>query len=152
MRLLDISGYSQFDREVAVQIISEVNTVRQESGCEELAPERVLHSIITTHVRDMNKRDYCAHESPERIGYMQRLVTSLGHGQFLIAGESLCYKRFPQNMSSVEVARALMDEWMGSAKDRGEILNSFTHLGVGVQSNTIEDKRRVHAGIVLIWR
>ena len=112
-------------RELELRTIEAVNRVREEHGLSTLVERNVLRKIARGHSRDMIRRGYFAHVSPDG-GKLEDRVRAAG----------LPYRRVSENIGRnrgwddpVEVA---VDSWMKSPGHREAILTpDFSETGVG---------------------
>ena len=106
----------------AKRMLDAVNNERNKEGVAPLTWCRNLASSSTAHAKDMAKRGYFEHDTPEGIDPTGRAETS-GYGGG--SGENIAVLQ----KSVVEV----MDAWMNSQGHRENILeSSYNHFGFGI--------------------
>lgn len=106
----------------AQRMLDAVNKERKREGVAPLTWCRNLAAASTTHAKDMAKRGYFEHDTPEGLDPTDRAETS-GYGGG--AGENIAALQ----ESVVEV----MDAWMNSTGHRANILDpSYNHFGFGI--------------------
>ena len=106
----------------AKRMLDAVNSERNKEGLAPLTWCRNLASSSTAHAKDMAKRGYFEHDTPEGIDPTDRAETS-GYGGG--AGENIAVLQ----KSVAEV----MNDWMNSTGHRENILEpSYNHFGFGI--------------------
>jgi len=116
-----------------------VNAVRRAHGLAGVRVNRRLSSAARDHSRDMVRRDYFAHNTPEgltpalrvrRTGYLR------AHGRWLV-GETLAW------WSGQASPRQIVTAWMHSTPHREVLLTpSFRDVGIGVVRGVPGHSRR----------
>ncbi|MFE6223189.1 CAP domain-containing protein [Streptomyces sp. NPDC057854] len=105
------------------EVVALVNAERGRAGCGPLRSEARLARAAQGHADDMAARDYYAHASPEGRDGGDRISA---HGYDWSAWGENIHK-------GPKTPERAMEEWMGSAAHRANILNcSFRDIGVGV--------------------
>lgn len=107
-----------------------INAERRKHGLTPLRSDPRLSKAAREHSRDMVRRRYFAHTTPEGLGFAQRI----GHTGYLrasrqwLVGENIAWG-WHRRDTPAEVVRA----WMQSPPHREEILRrSFRDVGIGV--------------------
>jgi len=126
----------QFSRQVEDVIRQETNQVRKGKGRTSLKNNAVLTTVARGHSRDMMKRNYLSHFSPEgktmvdRVtGKVKKLQTDLGENIHMISSGKGLYD--PQ-----AIVNLMMADWMRSKSHRDNLLSKkFTQIGVGCVSD-----------------
>ncbi|MFD8013293.1 CAP domain-containing protein [Streptomyces sp. NPDC059762] len=104
-------------------VIALANAERDRAGCGPLRAEARLGRAAQGHADDMAARDYYAHASPEGRDGGDR-ISATGY-DWSAWGENI--------HKGPKTPERAMDDWMGSAAHRSNILNcSFRDIGVGV--------------------
>lgn len=117
-------------------ILDLVNTERQAASSElkPLTDDDGLKATAHAHAIDMFNRGYFDHFSPEGESPHQR--TSLHHRGILIisTGENIWFGTDPGRSSSAsELARRILEDWMGSPPHRANILSPvYNMIGISV--------------------
>ena len=104
------------------QVVTLVNSARQEAGCGPLAVDVELTAAAQNHSADMSNRDYFSHTTPEGVTFDQRIRN---------AGYS---KPGAENIAKgARNAEDVMRMWMESSGHRANILNcDLNTIGVGL--------------------
>ena len=113
----------------AAAVVCEINRVRADRGYGELAVDRRLRRAATLHARDMVRRGYFSHVTPEGLRLSARLRES-GYITGRVAwrvGETLAWGR-----ERLATAAATVTAWMRSASHRRILLGPYREIGVGV--------------------
>lgn len=107
------------------------NRRRSDHGLETLAYSPHLSAVALQHSRDMARRDFFDHESPDGDGPADR-YREFGHDA-RVSGENIALTYHPLNDSPEEVGRSVVDDWMDSQGHRENILRTqFDAEGIGV--------------------
>lgn len=110
------------------------NDERRKRGLAALAWDDALAEVARAHSRDMARRSYMGHESPEGAGPADR-VRAAG-----IAYRGLA-ENVARNLHMEEPVAAAVEGWIESRPHRKNLLNAeFTRTGIGV---AIDDEGRV---------
>jgi uncharacterized protein YkwD len=109
----------------ADQVVTLVNDVRADVGCEALTVDDQLTAAAQLHAEDMAARDYMDHVNPEGMDPQDR---ASAQGVTDPVGENIAMG-YPD-------AQAVMDGWMNSPGHRANIENcDYRTIGVGVDSD-----------------
>jgi uncharacterized protein YkwD len=138
--------------DVARRIHAYVNEERARHGLAALAWDAKLARIAGQHSRDMAKRNYLSHDSPEGRGFDDRYrqagySCAVRVGRVVHAGaENIALGRLYNSMrtrngvveydwnSAQQIARKVVDGWMSSRGHRKNILTPhWRHEGIGVE-------------------
>lgn len=110
------------------------NEERRKRGLGALAWDEALAGVARAHSRDMARRSYVGHDSPEGAGPADR-VRAAG-----IAYRALA-ENVARNLHMEEPVAAAVAGWIESRPHRKNLLNEeFTHTGIGV---AVDDEGRV---------
>jgi uncharacterized protein YkwD len=125
-----------FNHEVEVAIVRETNGVREKKKLVKLTPNAALKDIALEHSRDMQKRKYLSHFSPEGKSVMDRTQKRVGRVQTHL-GENIHTIRSSQGLYDAQaVSQLMMSDWMKSKSHRKNLLSQqFTQIGVGCSSD-----------------
>ena len=107
-----------------------INAERRERGLSDLRLDSRLTKAARRHSRDMVRRRYFSHTTPDGVSFVERIRRS-GYlrtaGRWLV-GENLAWTTRTGN-SAADIVRA----WMHSPPHREEILQgSFRDVGIGI--------------------
>ncbi len=103
-----------------------VNDVRRRRGLAELTYNERLAEIARSHSRDMARRMYFGHQSPEGHEAADRLLS--GGVGYRRVGENLA-----SNRGAIDPVGTAVDSWMGSPAHRANILEAdYRETGLGV--------------------
>jgi len=124
-----------FSQKVEDLLFSETNQERASKKLQALSEEDILVKTARDHSKDMLKRNYFSHFSPEKKSVVDRYSKydkphrSLGENLHTItSGEGL--------KDPTAVASQMMDDWMHSSSHRKNILaKEYSSLGVGCASD-----------------
>jgi uncharacterized protein YkwD len=139
---------------IAEHVHSRINQIRRQQGLEKLDWKKPLGRIATGHSRDMAKRDYFAHNSPEGNDFSIRYESAgfncrvpIGSHRFLTGGENI-HKTWRAEGTQTwsdgrqeevgirtvqEVAEQAVQGWMNSPGHRKNILTpEWQSEGIGV--------------------
>lgn len=111
-------------------VVCEVNRVRDARGLDALRRDRRLERAGEAHARDMVRRSYFSHVTPEGETVSDRLRDAgyLGGRSPWRVGETLAWGR-----GRLSTPAATVDAWMESAPHRRVLLNDrYREIGVGV--------------------
>lgn len=104
------------------QVVSLVNTFRQEAGCGPMSVNDQLTAAAQGHASDMSDRDYFSHVTPEGVTFDQRIRTA---GYERPGAENIA--------RGARTAEDVMQMWMDSDGHRRNILNcDLDTIGVGL--------------------
>jgi uncharacterized protein YkwD len=138
--------------DLAKQIHAQINQERARHGLAALARDARLARIAAKHSRDMAKRDYLAHDSPEGHGFADRYQQGgytcqvrVGN-EIHLGAENIALARLYESVRTVngvahydwnsmeQIARKTVDGWMNSSRHRRNILRPYWRReGVGVE-------------------
>ena len=107
-------------------VYRETNAYRKAHGLSELQPDARLVAIARHRSRDMAKRDYFSHVSPDGAD----VFALMRHNKLLFAaaGENLARN----NYEPTEAPEVAMQGWIKSPGHRANLLHpAFGHIGVG---------------------
>lgn len=108
--------------QIEQDIFTLVNQRRQENGVPPLTFSNEIAAVARAHSKDMNDRNFFAHNNPDGLDPFQRM--RIGGITFSTAGE---------NIAGGQSAEIMMTNWMNSPGHRANILSaSFSKIGVGV--------------------
>lgn len=124
------------NHEVEGAIVRETNEVRGKRKLVKLKPNATLKDIALEHSRDMQKRKYLSHYSPEGKSVMDRTQKRLGRVQTHL-GENIHTIRSSQGLYDAQaISQLMMSDWMKSKSHRKNLLSKqFTQIGVGCSSD-----------------
>lgn len=102
-------------------ITSLLNAERAKRGLRPLQPDSKLNRAAASHARDMDKRAYFAHQSPEGRTHVDR-ITAAGY----------CRASTAENLAKgYRTAERVIAGWMNSAGHRKNMLNrKYTRFGI----------------------
>jgi uncharacterized protein YkwD len=129
---------AELSNKVEALIFEQTNEERQKKKLPALGHNEILVKVARDHSKDMLKRNYLSHFSPEGKSvvdrtsrYVKQIRTSLGENiHTIMSSEGL---RDPK-----AIADQMMDDWMHSASHRKNILSKdYANLGVGCTSDGI---------------
>lgn len=107
-------------------IIERTNFYRVEAGCPALTHNSRLAKAAYWHSRDMSRRGYFAHVSPEGVEPATR-VTDAGY-RWNGTAENIAWGDFSP--------AGVVDAWMNSPGHRANILNcQYKDIGIGIKNN-----------------
>jgi len=126
----------QLNSLVETAILAGTNQERQKKGLSPLSDQALLKKAAVDHSRDMMRRSYLSHFSPEgksvvdRVQkYVKPLQTSVGENLHTIQSGKGLY-------DAQAIADLMLSDWMHSKSHRKNILGKqFTQLGVGCASD-----------------
>jgi uncharacterized protein YkwD len=108
------------------EVVDIANRKRAEAGCEPLFVDERLDNAAEAHSRDMARRDYFDHTTPEGVTFRDRIQTAgfanPGTGENIARG--------------LPDAKQVMASWMASEEHRSNILNcEFSYVGIGLDED-----------------
>ena len=115
--------------EDARAVLCEVNEVRADRGLGQLGTDRRLQRAAEAHARDMVRRDYFSHVTPEGETVSDRLRDAdyiTGRVTWRV-GETLAWGRKRMSTPAATVAA-----WMRSPSHRRVLLGHYREIGIGV--------------------
>ncbi len=107
-----------------------LNVERERHGLKPLKLNKRLSTAARRHARDMVRRDYFSHDSPDGATFVDRIHRSgyLRGARSWTVGENLAWGTRKRS-----TPRAITKMWMKSAGHRANILSpSFREVGIGV--------------------
>jgi uncharacterized protein YkwD len=108
-------------------MITTVNAERLTEGLPPYQVDEQLSAMARSHARDMARRDYMSHVTPEGKTYMDRLEEAGITPRW--RGENIALSVRPAE----EAIEATLAGWLSDAPHRRNVLHSHhTHIGVGV--------------------
>ena len=116
-------------READDAVVCEINRVRADHGLQRLERDRRLRRAADAYARDMAKRTYFAHTSPEGETLADRL-RAVGYIDDRVrwrVGETLAWGRGGRSTPASIVAA-----WMRSPPHRRVLLGRYREVGIGV--------------------
>lgn len=114
-------------RRVAAATLCLLNAQRSGRGLPRLRPEGDLARAARRHARDMARRDYFAHASPDGSQPAQRIFAA-GYTRRATVGENLAWGEEHQGTPA-----RIVEGWMGSEGHRANILRpEFSEIGIGL--------------------
>jgi uncharacterized protein YkwD len=112
--------------------IEHTNREREKNGLPRLKENSLLNQAAAAKARDMFKRQYFEHVSPQGVGPAD-LVEQAGY-LYVTVGENLALGNYKNDA-------ALVEAWMNSPGHKANILSSkFTEIGVAVLKGQFEGK------------
>ena len=109
------------------QLFDRVNQVRAEHALIPLRGSSELAAVALAHAKDMARRGYLAHESPEGQNPLNR-VTAAG-----VTGFRLLAENIGSSTVGGDRVEAIVNGWMNSHDHRENVLNpAFNTAGVAV--------------------
>ena len=124
----------RFVRRVEQEVLRLTNRMRRQNGLSELKEDPRLSDVARFHSRDMLRRGFFSHESPERIGPFDRM--GIGHRRFIgLGAENLFLMDDIFTRDATALASRAVDGWRDSAGHWSNMSNpDHTHIGIGVES------------------
>jgi uncharacterized protein YkwD len=138
--------------ELAQRIHLLINKERARHRLGALAWDAALADIAAGHSRDMARRNYFSHDTPEGRGFPDRYrrggyrceirigdviyggAENIALGRLYNSATIIDGVKYPQWNSMQQIARKTVDGWMHSAGHRHNILTSYwRHEGVGIE-------------------
>ena len=138
--------------DLAQRIHAHINAERAKQGLSALAWDKALSGIAAGHSRDMAKRKYLAHDSPEGQGFPQRYrqagyTCRIRIGRTIYGGaENIALNHLYNSVTTVngiayydwnsseKIARKATEGWMKSPGHRKNILTPhWNREGIGVE-------------------
>lgn len=111
---------------VEQQVIDLVNKVRKENDLSPLTHNAELAAAALKHAKDMDARDYFAHNTPEGITPTQQIKAA----GYLLTGTWATGQNIAHNQKTPE---EVMKDWMNSPGHRANILSpNFKEIGIGI--------------------
>ena len=118
-----------------------LNEQRAAHGLPAFTEDRALERAAQRHARDMDEREFFAHEDPDGVGPHVRIRRAGFEGR--TDGENLFW-----GSGTEGTAEAALDGWMKSPGHRANILRrSFTKVGTGLVRGSPDPVVRERAGI-----
>jgi uncharacterized protein YkwD len=109
----------------ADQVVTLVNSVRQDAGCGPVTANAQLTTAAQGHASDMSNRDYFSHSTPEGVTFDQRIRNA---GYDSPGAENIA--------RGAQTAEDVMQMWMDSDGHRRNILNcDLDTIGVGLDTD-----------------
>ncbi|MGQ9704926.1 MAG: CAP domain-containing protein [Actinomycetota bacterium] len=148
-----INYFRENSRELAFMIHRRINDIRARNGLSPLSWDEELATIALGHSRDMAKRDYFDHVSPEGKDFSDRYrehgysrTTRVGDvvyqgGENLFLGHVVSSYTYDRDTGEIlffsyftleGLADTAVNGWMESAGHRENILTPFSREGIGV--------------------
>lgn len=125
------------DAELAQQALELVNRARAEHGLQPLVLKRPLIDAAAYHARDMKRREYFGHVSPQGMTAFQRYLKAGGSRWHAVA-ENIAHCPECGTQASPDLLARMHDGWMDSPGHRRNILlpsaNAFGFASVGGRS------------------
>lgn len=119
----DISNITSIEKKV----VTLVNIERKKQGLSPLKENWELSRVARYKSRDMMNKKYFSHTSPT-YGSPFNMMKTFGIS-YTAAGENIA--------KGQPTPESVMDSWMNSSGHRANILsNSFTHIGVGLETDS----------------
>lgn len=110
---------------MADRVVALVNDVRADYGCAPVTVDERIERAASKHTADMAQRDYFSHDSPEGVGFAERIENE---GYPRPGAENIA--------KGYRTAADVMDAWMNSDGHRANILNcDLGTIGVGLDTN-----------------
>jgi uncharacterized protein YkwD len=150
----NIAYVQQHANDLASMVHRLINDQRRDNHLDPLQWDQQLADIALSHSKDMAKRDYFDHISPEGEDFADRYEehgytkeTRIGN-QVFVGGENLflynvvASSTYDKETNEVhdyvfnnleDLARSTVDGWMESPGHRENILTPFTREGIGVE-------------------
>jgi uncharacterized protein YkwD len=125
--LADDAAFAKAIDDPAIEeFIHLLNGKRHRLGCGELKWDERLAIVARNHSRDMARRNYFSHTSPDGEDPFDRLRAS--HISYSLAGENIA--------SGVRSGQGVYEIWLNSPDHADNMLDCrFTHQGVGKFGN-----------------
>jgi uncharacterized protein YkwD len=122
----------EYLKEVEQEVFNLTNEVRREHRLRVLSRDTTLIDIARAHSKDMLKRNYFSHVSPDNKSIKERVVPAYSRS-LSRAGENIWSGHGYDYSDSTLIARLIVDSWMSSPGHRANLLNpNFNYMGVGV--------------------
>jgi uncharacterized protein YkwD len=117
---------------------------RRKYGLSRLRRNRTLARAARGHARDMVRRHYASHLSPDGTGPFSRAASAgYGRGRRFRVGENILF------WSSVLTPSEVMRKWMRSPVHRGDILRrGWRNFGVGIVMASPQGRRGLTLDVV----
>ncbi len=110
------------DAAAETRMLAEINAVRERDGLRPLVMDQQLRDVARAHSRDMYRRDYFSHVTPDGLTAFDRLQAA--DVRFLAAGENIA---FAPDVDSAEASL------LASPEHRANILApDYVRVGIGV--------------------
>ncbi|MPY97120.1 MAG: CAP domain-containing protein [Actinophytocola sp.] len=107
------------------RVVALVNDVRADHGCGAVTVDERIEQAASKHSTDMAQRDYFSHDTPEGVGFAERIENE---GYARPGAENIA--------KGYRAAEDVMDGWMNSDGHRANILNcDLNTIGVGLDTN-----------------
>jgi len=139
-------------QELELEIHNLINEERRKNGLSELEYDYNLATIARGHSKDMAKRFYFSHYSPEGDGpteraikanypaykdygtyYTEGIAENICQDNMLDSGYDICFIPLNDWNDKSELANSIVDSWMNSYGHRQNILDSsYDKEGIGV--------------------
>ena len=122
--------------QVEVQLFDSTNKERNEKKLGPLRQDEILVKAALDHSRDMLKRNYLSHFSPEGKSVVDRVAKYQGKPQRSL-GENLHTISSSEGLVDPQaIVAQMMQDWMHSPPHRKNILSKdYAYLGVGCASD-----------------
>lgn len=121
--------------ELRARALELVNQTRREQGLSpvQLGPE--VNEAALAHARDMLKRDYYSHRSPEGNSVQDRYIAA-GGSKWRLTAENIARCADCISVPNAQMVERLHRGWMESPEHRRNILRrGLTHFGFGIVSS-----------------
>lgn len=137
----DTGPYEGYDRETVEALVVEyTNEERAAEGLETLDGSDVHAEVARSHSEDMARNGYVGHVDSEGTEFEDRVeggdCSTLGENAgvtlYEAPEENERTGEIIRNTDEDEIARSLVDGWMGSPLHRDNILDEYDSLSVGV--------------------
>lgn len=121
---------------VETAILAGTNAEREKKGLSPLSDQPLLKKAAVDHSKDMMRRHYLSHFSPEGKSVVDRVQKYVKPLQTSV-GENLHTIQSGQGLYDAQaIANLMLSDWMHSKSHRKNILGKqFTQLGVGCTSD-----------------
>ncbi len=116
---------------VRAEIHRLTNVERNRAGVAALSSDNALARVAESHSKDMLKRDYFSHTSPEGCNMACRLDKV--DYNYWAWGENIAWRKSSSQPDAKALAKHFVDSWMASSGHRKNMLSpNFTHEGIGL--------------------
>lgn len=111
-----------------LEVLQRTNQVRQERGLRPLQWDALAYKAALGHARDMQERNFFAHQNPDGLGAAERLRAA-GVLEVMVGENLASFEGYPDP----EIPQRALVGWMNSPGHRANLLKpEFTHLGVAL--------------------
>jgi uncharacterized protein YkwD len=118
--------------QLRAEALALANAARDENGLEGLEPNAILDAAAQAHARDMARRSFYSHVSPEGDDVQDRYLDSGGSRWELVA-ENIAQCSGCSSPATIESVQSFQEGWMNSPPHRENILaRGLSSFGFGI--------------------